>query len=167
DELDKLRNEDDKAIRVDVFVAPEAVDPMYLTGKNYYLVPEGPVGPKAYQVVYQAMVDANRYALAQVVMHGKEQLVMLRPHNGLLVMSVESFATQVSGTTAFDEEIPKGPVDPQELQLAKTLIKASSTDKLDLSKYKDVYTEKLSQLIEAKVSGKELVTPPPAEPAQV
>ncbi len=167
DELDKLRTDDEKAIRVDQFVTPDAVDPIYLTGKNYYLVPEGPVGPKAYQTIYQAMVDADRYALAQVVMHGKEQLVMLRPHDGLLVMSVLNFANQVSGTSAFDEEIPKGTVDPQELNLAKTLIKTSSTDKLDLTKYKDDYTEKLTQLIEAKVSGKELVTPPPSEPAQV
>src|SRR6185295_5295265 len=66
DELDKLRTEDDKAIRVDVFVTPDAIDSTYLTGKSYYLVPEGPVGPKAYQVIYQAMVDADRNAVAQV-----------------------------------------------------------------------------------------------------
>jgi DNA end-binding protein Ku len=167
DELDKLRTEDDKAIRVDVFVAPVAIDPVYLTGKNYYLVPEGPVGPKAYQVIYQGMVEANRHAIAQVVMHGKEQLVMLRPHDGLLVMSVLNFSNQVAGTSAFDEEIPKGDVDPKELQLAMTLIKASATDKLDLSQYKDVYTEKLTKLIEAKVAGQELVSPPPSEPAHV
>jgi DNA end-binding protein Ku len=53
------------------------------------------------------------------------------------------------------------------LQLAKMLIKASATDKLDLGKYKDVYMEKLSKLIEAKVAGQELVTPPPSEPAHV
>ena len=167
DEVDKLRTEDDKAIRVDVFVAPEAIDAIYLTGKHYYLVPEGPVGPKAYQVIYQGMVDANRYAVAQVVMHGKEQLVMLRPHEGLLVMSVLNFSNQVSGTSAFDEEIPKGAIDPKELQLAMTLIKASATDKPELSQYKDVYTEKLTQLIEAKVAGREIVSPAPSQPAHV
>jgi DNA end-binding protein Ku len=167
DELDKLRTEDEKSIRIDVFFAPEALDEVYLTGKNYFLVPEGPVGKKAYQVIYQGMVDANRNAIAQVVMHGREQLVMLRPHDGLLVMSVLNHANEVTATSAFDEEIPKGPVDPQELGLAKTLIKASATSRLDLSKYKDVYTEKLTQLIEAKVAGKELVSPPAGEEVQV
>ncbi len=167
DEIDKLRTEDDKAIRVDVFVSPEAIDPVYLSGKHYYLVPEGPVGPKAYQVIYQGMVEANRYAIGQVVMHSKEQLVMLRPHEGLLVMSVLNFSTQVTGTTAFEEEIPKGTVDPKELQLAQVLINASSTDKLELANYKDDYTEKLTELIEAKVAGKELVTPAPSRPAEV
>jgi DNA end-binding protein Ku len=167
DELDKLRTEDDKAIRVDVFFPPEALDPVYLMGKNYFLVPEGPVGQKAYQVIYQGMVDSGRNAIAQVVMHGKEQLVMLRPHEGLLVMSVLNFANQVSSASAFDDEISKGPIDNQELQLVNTLIKGSSTDKPDLNKYKDVYTEKLTKLIEAKVAGQELVSPPPAEHAHV
>ena len=167
DDLDKLRTEDEKAIRVDVFVDPKTIDPMYLTGKNYYLVPEGPLGPKAYQVIYQGMVDSNKVAVGQVVMHGKEILVLLRPHEGLLVMSVLNFNNQVSSPAAFDEEIPKGDVDPQELQLAKTLIKASSTNKFDLGKYKDDYTEKLTKLIEAKVAGQELVTPPPVESMQV
>jgi DNA end-binding protein Ku len=167
DELDKLRTEDDKAIRIDVFVPPEAIDPVYLAGKNYYLVPDGPVAQNAYKVITQGMRDANRYAIAQVVMHGKEQLVLLRPHDGVLVMSVLNFANQVASTTAFDEEIPKGDINAEELQLARMLIKASATDKVDLSKYKDVYTEKLTKLIEAKVAGKELVTPPPAEHAQV
>jgi DNA end-binding protein Ku len=167
DELEKLRTEDDKAIRVDVFFPADALDPVYLTGKNYFLVPEGPVGQKAYQVIYKGMTESGRNAIAQVVMHGKEQLVMLRPHEGVLVMSVLNFASQVSSASAFDEEIPKGPVDVQELQLVKTLIKGSATDKLDLSKYKDVYTEKLAKLIEAKVAGQELVSPPPAEHAHV
>lgn len=167
DELDKLRTEDDKAVRIDVFIPPAAVDPIYLTGKNYFLVPDGPVGQNAFKVIYQGMVDADRVAIAQVVMHGKEQLVMLRPHDGVLVMSVLNFANQVSNTSAFGDEIPKGDIDAQELQLARTLIKASASDKPDLTKYRDVYTEKLTKLIEAKVAGKELVTPPPAEHAQV
>jgi DNA end-binding protein Ku len=168
DELEKLRTEDDKAIRVDVFVAPSAVDDVYLTGKNYYLVPDGPVGAKAYQIICEGMVEEKRYAIAQVVMHGKEQLVMLRPHDGILVMSVLSYSNQVAGTAAFEDEIPKGgSMDPKELELAKTLIKASAADKFDLGKYKDVYTEKLTQLIDAKVAGQELVTPPPSEPAHV
>lgn len=167
DELDRLRTEDEKAIRIDLFVAADSVDPVYLSGKNYYLVPEGPVGQKAYQVIHQGMVESKRYALAQVVMHGKDQLVLLRPQGGLLVMSVLNFASQVASPAAFEEEAPKGTVDPQELQLVKTLITASATEKPDLGKYKDVYTEKLSQLIEAKVAGQELVAPPVQEQAHV
>ena len=46
-ELEKLRTEDDKAIKIDVFIDPADLDPLYYSGKSYYLVPEGPVGQKA------------------------------------------------------------------------------------------------------------------------
>jgi DNA end-binding protein Ku len=70
DELDRLRTEADKAIKIDVFIASDAFDPLYGTGKRYYLAPDGPGGQKAYALLYQAMVEENRYALAQVVLHG-------------------------------------------------------------------------------------------------
>lgn len=167
DELDKLRTEDDKAIRIDTFVPANLFDSLHLSGKNYYLVPEGPVGQKAYQVIYQGMLESERFAIAQVVMHGKEQLVVVRPMHGFLVMSILNYAAQVSSPASFEEELSRTPVAPDELQLIKTLIKASSKDKADLSGYKDVYTQKLTQLIEAKVSGKELVAPPSQEPMQI
>src|SRR4051794_6623088 len=167
DELDKLRTQDDKAIRIDRFVPDDAVDPVYLTGKNYFLVPEGPVGQNAFQVTYQGMLETGRYAIAQVVLHSKEQLVLLRPHQGVLVMSVLNFSSQVVSPMALTDELPKGPVNAQELQLAHTLIEASASDEPDLGKYKDVYIDKLTRLIEAKVAGKELVGPPPSEEVSV
>jgi DNA end-binding protein Ku len=167
DELEKLRTEDDKAIRVDTFIPEDSFDPLYLTGKNYYLVPDGPIAQKAYQVICQGMLDTKRLAVAQVVMHSREQLVLLRPLHGFLLMSTLNYATQISSPASFEEEMPKTPVAPEELQLVKTLIKASSKDKADFTGYKDVYTQKLSQLIEAKVSGKELVAAPSQEPIQI
>ncbi len=40
-ELDKLRTEDDKAIRVTTFVMPDDIAPGYYSGKMHYLVPDG------------------------------------------------------------------------------------------------------------------------------
>jgi DNA end-binding protein Ku len=167
DELDKLRTEDDKAIKIDAFISPEALDPLYLTGRSYFLVPEGPVGQHAFAVIYQAMADSKRCAIATVVMQGKEQLVLLRPLQGLLVMTTLHYQSEVSSPAAFEEEVPKVSVAADELKLAKALVQASATDKPDLGKYRDLYTEKLTQLIDAKVSGKELVSPPPSDHVEV
>src|SRR5579864_1070504 len=84
DELDKLRTEDDKAIRLEAFIEPHALDPLYLSGTSYFLVPEGPVAQRAFQVICQGMADTNRHALARVVWHGKEHVVLVRPMAGLL-----------------------------------------------------------------------------------
>ena len=50
--------------------------------------------------------------------------------------------------------------------MARTLVSASTTD-FNLEKYADLYTRKLEQLIEAKVAGQELVTPPATPGPQV
>ena len=46
-------------------------------------------------------------------------------------------------------------------------MEASTPKKLDLAKYRDHYTEKLTQLVEKKVAGQEVVAPPVHEHAQV
>lgn len=167
DELDKLRSESDKAVRIDTFVPPDALDPVYFSGRTYYLVPDGPVGQKPYVLLHEGMVQEKKNAVAQVVMHGKEQVVMLRPMGKLIAMSMLSFESQLQQPANFEGEVPPLDASGPEMDLVKTLIKASTTKKFEFSTYKDTYTEKLTQLIEAKVQGKEIVTPPPQEEAQV
>lgn len=167
DEVDKLRTPDEKAIRVGSFVPLDSVDPLYLSGKNYYLAPDGPIGQKAYQVICQGLLEEERAAVAHVVMHGKDQYVALRPVANLLVMSTFNYAEQVTAPAAFEGEITKTAIEAEELQLIKMLIKSSSKPELDVASFKDHYTEKLMQVIEAKVAGKELVAPAVEEPAQV
>jgi len=167
DELDKLRTEDDKAVKVQEFVDPETLDPLYLSGRSYYLVPEGPVGQKAFGVVHDAMKETGKYGVGTVVMHGKEEIVLLRPLDDLLVMSLLNLEHEVTQPAAFKDEVVKTAPAPDELELAKTLIKSATPKKFDFSKYKDVYTDKLTQLIEAKVAGQELVAPPAAEQVEV
>ncbi len=167
DELDKLLTEDDKAVAIDTFIRPDAIDPIYETGKTYYLVPDGPVAQKPYAVLLAGMVDLDRNAIAQVVMHGKEQLVLLRPYDGLLTMTTLYRKPEITEPSTFEGEVIKPVVEPEELKLAKTLIEASTAKKIDYDKYQDEYTHKLTQLIEAKVAGKEIVTPPVHEQAQI
>ncbi len=167
DEMDKLRTESDKAIQIDAFIAPDALDSVYFNGRTYYLVPDGPVGQKPYALLHQGMKELNRQGVAQVVMHGKEQVVLLRPLGRLLAMTMLSFDSQVVKPTPFEEETPPQEMSPPEMDLVATLIKAQTPKKFDFSKYKDVYTEKLTELIEAKVQGKEIVSPPVQEEAQV
>src|SRR5262245_6483635 len=167
DELDKLRSESDKAVKIDTFIAPEELDPTHFNGQNYYLVPDGPVGQKPYVLLHKGLVEENRVAIAQVVMHGKERVVMLRPVGKLLVMTMLSYESQVVKPDNFEGEVPDQDATGPEMDLVKTLIKSSTAPQFDFGKYKDVYTEKLTQLIEAKVEGKEIVAPPQVEEAQV
>ncbi len=166
DELDRLRTEADKAIKIDVFIASGAFDPLYATGKKYYLAPNGPAGQKAYALLAQAMVAEDCYGVAQVVLHGREQLVLLRPQENLLVLEVLHYRHQVTQPSSLADEAPRMEVSAEELHMARTLVSASIAD-FNLEKYADLYTRKLEQLIEAKVAGQELVTPPATPGPQV
>jgi DNA end-binding protein Ku len=167
EELDKLRTQDDKAITVDAFVAPSTIEPIYLNGKTHYLVPDGPVGQKPYTVLFDAMKEEDRYAVARIILHNKEQLVLLRPVGNVIAMMGLDYEFQVTKPTTFEEEAPKAAYVADELKLMKTLIDASSPADFDLGQYKDVYTERLTKLIEAKVAGQEIVAPPIHEQAQI
>jgi non-homologous end joining protein Ku len=38
-------------------------------------------------VLHEGLVEADRYGVAQMVLHGKEQVVLVRPVDGLLAIT--------------------------------------------------------------------------------
>ncbi|MBI3468230.1 MAG: Ku protein [Planctomycetes bacterium] len=167
DELDKLRTEADKAVTIDTFIRPNAIDPVYHCGKTYYLVPDGPVGQKPYALLHRGMEEEGCQAIARVVMSGREQVVLLRPLEGILAMTMLEYDHQVKKPGAFQHEVGQPELSDEELRLAKTLIGSSTSEALEFSRYKDAYTEKLTALIEAKVAGKEIVAAPAEQEPEV
>lgn len=167
EELDKMRTPSEKAIDIRAFIPPQRVDARYFTGKTWYLLPDGPVGGKPYRLLYKALEEQNLVGFAQVVSGGKEQLLVLRPMDDLLVGSYISYATEVKDPADFKDDTPRVEVSPDEMKLAKTLTDTMKVSAFDLSQYRDTYTEKLKQLIEAKVEGKQVVAPAEEEAPQV
>lgn len=164
-ELDKLRTENDKSVNIDGFIAPDEIDPVYYAGRTYYLVPDGPVGQKPYALLRSVMEGDGLYAIAKTVVAGKEQVVLVRPVGKMLAMTVLSYTSKVKAANSFEDEIQDLDLDEAELKLTKTLVDASTLEEFDFSSYTDIYTQKLSKLIEAKVEGEELVAvPDPEEP---
>jgi len=100
-------------------------------------------------------------------MNGKEQLVWLRPLDGLIVMTQLSYDGQITKPAALADEVCKTEVVAEELQLLRTLMVTRTPEKFDLARYQDRYTQKLTQLIEAKVAGKEISAAPAITPMQV
>jgi DNA end-binding protein Ku len=160
EELEKLRTERDKAIDIECFIDPKELDPLYHSGRTYYLVPDGPVGQKPYDVLRRAMSEENRHGVAKVVISGKEQLVLIRPLEGLIAATVLAYDEQVKRPASFSDEAPPVDATPEEVDLAKTLIRATTKKKFDFATYKDEYTAKLTKLIQSKIEGKEIVAPP-------
>ena len=72
-----------------------------------------------------------------------------------------------SREAALADEVSKTEVVPEEMQLLRTLMAACTPEQFDLAKYQDRYTQKLTQLIEAKVAGQEIVAAPATTQVQV
>jgi DNA end-binding protein Ku len=167
EELDQLRTENDKAITIEQFISPAQLDPLYLDGRSYYLVPHTSSGTKAYAVLLAAMKERDRAAIARVVFSGKEQLVVVRPTEELLTMSMLSYEDEVRQPSAFSHDLAKVHYSPKELQLAEMLIDASTVKRFDLGDFTDLYTERVTQLIETKLEGREVTTAPETQQVSV
>lgn len=157
EELDKLRTESDKSVRIDGFIKTEQLSSIYLGGRTYYLTPDGPVGQKPYSLLLKRMAAIGVAAIAEVVISQKEQVVLLRPLDGVLAMTVLIRKDEVKPATAFKDEIAETESSEAEVSLADTLIQASMLKDFDYARYKDLYKEKLTKLIQLKIEGKEVI----------
>jgi DNA end-binding protein Ku len=167
DEMNKLRRETDHAIGIDGFVPWTDVDPMYLSGRTYYLLPDGPAGNRPYALLRAGMEDQGLCAIAQVVMSGREQLVLVRPVDDMLVMNILTYSKNVKTIGEFNGELEQQELTKEEKKLTKTLIDASILEAFDFEKYKDQYVEKLGKLIKMKIDGEEVVQAPDLEEPKI
>jgi DNA end-binding protein Ku len=156
EELDALRTDRDKSISIEAVIRPDRLDPIYYTDKSYYLVPDGKPAEKAFAVLQRALVESEQYAIAHAVIMRQDHIVLLRPAGGLLVLTALNYEAQVKEVGEFSEETPKAQVSHKEMELAKNLIESSRSEKFDFADYRDTYTEKLKELINAKIKGREV-----------
>ncbi len=167
DELDALDPERTRTVDIEDFVDLDEIDPVYYD-HPYYLVPDKGA-TKAYGLLLGAMKQANKVAIARVVLRSKEQLVAIRPAGDVLMMETMLFHDEVVPSDDI-EDLPDGKelkVTDRELKMAQQLIDSLSNE-FDPSSYHDEYREKVLELIERKASGEEIAVQPEApEPARV
>ncbi len=137
------------------FVPLEQVDPIYFA-KSYYLAPE-PAGTKPYVLLRDALEQSGRVALVKVALRQRESLATLRVRDGVFVLEMMLWPDEVRAPDFgfLDDEVE---VRPQELAMAGSLIETLAGN-FEPGQYADNYRAALNALIEAKVAGRELVTP--------
>ena len=165
EEIKSLEGEASKVIDITEFVPLSTVDPIYFE-KTYYLGPDKG-GEKAYRLLTDAMAKTERVALAKFVMRGKESLVLIRPSQHGLMLHTMYFADEVRDFG----EVGKGEsatLKEGELGLALRLIEDLSHEEFKPEQYQDDYRQRVLDLVNSKVEGKEVTTvAPEAHRAQV
>jgi DNA end-binding protein Ku len=165
DELEAIEPRKTKTVDIEDFVDLDEIDPLYYD-HPYYLLP-GQGAQKPYKLLVEAMKQANKVAIARVVIRSKEQLVAIRPVGDILAMASMNFADEVIDPDSFDEA-PGDDVETRkrEVEMAQQLIE-SLTSEFEPTKYQDTYRERVLEMIEAKAEGQEIAVQPAEEPAPV
>jgi DNA end-binding protein Ku len=162
-ELARLKQGGERSVLIDVFVDPEAIDPVYYGERSYYLTPDGRSGEKPFAVLHRAMTTAGRYGVGTILLSGREHAVLVRPLGRLLAVTLLHFADAVRTPSAYEAEVPDAEVSTEELRLARSLIEAATPEHFDFRKYKDEYAGKVMALIEAKAGRRKGTAPKAAE----
>ena len=150
DDLEKIKTEKDKSIQILHFATLNQISPTYFD-KTYYAVPEAG-GEKAFELLRIALLQEQKIAIGKTVMRDKESLIAIIPREDGMIVQTMLYQDDI-------KELPKtyqkAEVSDAELQMAKTLINSMNTP-FNTNLYKDEYQEKLKELIETKIQGKEV-----------
>jgi len=156
-ELDEIAPGRSKSLDIHQFVDLDDIDPIHYQ-KTYYLGPGSDETVKTYALLRDAMAEANRAAIATLVMRSKEYLAAIRVEKNLLVLETMYFADEVRDPREIIERMPaRTRASSQELRMAGQLID-SMTGEWRPADYRDTYTDRVKELVEAKRAGAEVVT---------
>jgi DNA end-binding protein Ku len=168
EELEALEPQKTRTIDIEQFVDLEQIDPIYYD-HPYYLAPDKGAA-KPYKLLLDAMEEADKVAIARVVIRSKENLVALRSYRGAITMETMLFPDEliqpdsIEELAALDGDVK---TTKRELDMAKQLIESLSGD-FDASEYRDEYRERVLDMIERKAAGETItIEEPVAEKKEV
>lgn len=162
EDFEKLPLPSKHTIELSAFVKAEEIDPVYYE-RSYHLAPDER-GEKPYALLLQTLEKKGLTALAAITIRKKEQLCALRPKDGALMLETLYYPDEIRAQP--EVELDKAKITERELEMAFTLIDLLRKP-FDPEEYKDHYREALSQLIEAKLDGRDVVKSPAGRETKV
>ena len=161
EDFEKAKTPKDRSIQILHFAELSSIRPIYFD-KTYHASPEAG-GDKAYELLRRAMLEEGKVAIAKTVMGQSEKLLCILPTEKGLLVETLFFEAEV-------KEMPKEPARPEvsepELTMAKTLVQ-SMVREFEPENYRDEYQQRLREIIEAKISGKEITQGAGEQPSNI
>lgn len=131
------------------FVNEDEIDARYYE-KPYYLQPEKN-GALPYALLRDALKKEKKAALGPLVFHRREWICLVKPLDNILVMHRLRFPEEIRDPQELN--IPEAKVKDAELKMASQLINQLSQP-FKPADFKDEFSHKLMEVIEAKAAGK-------------
>jgi DNA end-binding protein Ku len=155
EDLEKIKLKSTKVIEIAGFIDSKEVHPT-LYDSPYYAGPDGPVAAKAYGLLTQALKASGKVGIGKVVLREREESVLIAPQDGGMVLYKLRNPQELRKMSDVPQLAPVE-ANKDELKLSVSLVESMATKlkELDLT---DHYRDALREMIDAKVSGKQIVT---------
>ncbi|CAM4497095.1 DNA end-binding protein Ku [Paenibacillus endophyticus] len=162
DELDSIKDEAEKTIKILDFVDLHDIDPLYFQ-KAYYLTPDM-TGAGAYTLLLEAIKQTGKIGIAKISIRSKSSLAAIRVVDNCICLETMYYPDEIRAISQVPNLPMQTVVNEKELGMAKALVEQLS-EKFEPNKYTDEYRIALLELIEQKVAGESLdvVTAPSAK----
>jgi DNA end-binding protein Ku len=162
-EIDELKLEAKHTIDMVRFVDGAEIDSRYYE-KPYYLVPDGDEADEGYTVIRDALKQTRKVAIGQLIMHGREHLVGIKPQGQGLALYILRYTSELREPTSYFERITAEP-KREAIALAAQLIERES-GRFEPKKMPDQYADAIREMIQAKIENRapEVVVPSEGKP---
>lgn len=161
EDYEKLPIKSKKTISIMNFVDEKEIDPIYLD-KAYYISPGNIGAGKAFELFRRAMLETGKVGIAKITLSTNEYVSMIRPIEKGMLLYLLYYSDEIRGMEQITELDYSVDIHNNELKMATSLINNMTSD-FNLKDNKNEYQEALKKLIQAKMEGKEVVSPPEAQ----
>ncbi len=163
EELDSIRPESDRRIKIDKFVQVLEVDPLYFQS-SYILGPDK--SGDAYGLLYSALEKKGMAGVGRYTMRTKEYPVLIHAYRGALILTTLRYPNEVIDPGSVKDIKELKQPGKKELDLAFKILD-NLTDEFDNTEYKDTYRENVEKLIKQKLKGETIKIEKPEKKEEV
>jgi DNA end-binding protein Ku len=158
DELKSITPQTSKEMQIVEFVRLAEIDPIFFE-TSYYLAADE-AGERPYALLQEALKQTGYVGLAQLAMHRREHVVIIRPGSSGMVAHTMFYPDEVRRDQEYRADT--SPLVARELDLAKRLIETMVVP-FEPEKFRDTYRERLQEMIASKVEGHRVAREPAAQ----
>ena len=159
EELEAVKPESDKRIRLDKFVDYFAVDPIYFD-RSYVLMPDK--SAEAYSLLLTAFEKKGKAGVGRITLRTKEYPALVHAYKGAIVLTTLRYAYDVVEPQGFEDLKKLKAPEKAELDLAVKIVTDLSGE-FDITAYEDRYKQKVEELIKKKLKGQKVIVEQPVE----
>lgn len=151
-ELQAIKPESDRRIRISKFIDYFSVDPLYFD-RSYILMPDK--SSDAYSLLLTALKKKGKAGAGRITLRTKEYPALLHTYKEAIVLTTLRYAYDVVDPQGFEDLKKLKAPEKAELDLAVKII-ADLSGEFDITEFKDNYKQKVEELIEKKLKGEKI-----------